>query len=243
MQHTKNTTGFTLIELSIVIVIIGLIVGGIFVGQDLIQQARIRASISQVQEIETTINAYRLKYNAIPGDHKNAYDFFGAACQLSPANCNGDGTSFIDDSWVREYYLVWWHIRLAGFRLSSDEILALGFGGGRITSQLSDRTSHYIVKDGGYYVARPASKGTNMLVFTEQGMSARNDSWQDGGVTPYEAMTIDRKMDDAKPTFGRVVAEDGFSGAMATSTACLNVAEYDLNIKTYGCWMGYYLHN
>jgi prepilin-type N-terminal cleavage/methylation domain-containing protein len=60
--------GFTLIELSIVLVIIGLIVGGVLVGQDLIRAASIRATISQVEQFNTAVNTFFGKYNALPGD-------------------------------------------------------------------------------------------------------------------------------------------------------------------------------
>ncbi len=60
--------GFTLIELSIVLVIIGLIVGGILVGQDLIAAAAIRAQITQIERYNTAVNTFRGKYGYLPGD-------------------------------------------------------------------------------------------------------------------------------------------------------------------------------
>jgi prepilin-type N-terminal cleavage/methylation domain-containing protein len=60
--------GFTLIELSIVLVIIGLIVGGVLVGQDLIKAAEIRATISQYEKYNAAMNTFRTKYNGMPGD-------------------------------------------------------------------------------------------------------------------------------------------------------------------------------
>ena len=72
MKVKKNIiskkSGFTLIELSIVLVILGLLVGGILVGADLIQAARIRAQISDFQAINTGAATFQLKYNALPGD-------------------------------------------------------------------------------------------------------------------------------------------------------------------------------
>lgn len=63
----KKKNGFTLIELSIVLVIIGLIVGGMLVGQDLINAAKVRAEFSQMEKLDAAVNTFRLKYNALPG--------------------------------------------------------------------------------------------------------------------------------------------------------------------------------
>ena len=71
-KYKKTEKGFTLIELSIVLVIIGLIVGGVLVGQDLIRAAEIRATISQYEKYNTAVNTFRNKYNGIPGDLASA---------------------------------------------------------------------------------------------------------------------------------------------------------------------------
>jgi prepilin-type N-terminal cleavage/methylation domain-containing protein len=60
--------GFTLIELCIVLVIIGLIVGGVLVGRDLISAAAVRAQVSQIEKYNTAVNTFRAKYGALPGD-------------------------------------------------------------------------------------------------------------------------------------------------------------------------------
>lgn len=64
--------GFTLIELSIVLVIIGLIVGGVLVGQDMIKAAESRAMASRMESFVAAHNTFLLKYNCMPGDCKNA---------------------------------------------------------------------------------------------------------------------------------------------------------------------------
>src|ERR1017187_6530961 len=61
-------SGFTLIEMAIVLVIIGLIVGAVLVGQDLIRAAEVRATISQIEKYNTAVNTFRGKFNALPGD-------------------------------------------------------------------------------------------------------------------------------------------------------------------------------
>ncbi len=81
------TVGFTLIELSIVLVIIGLVIGGVLVGRDLIQSSYIRATVSQYEKYNSAVNTFRTKYNCLPGDCANATDFGFSG--------NGDGDGFI----------------------------------------------------------------------------------------------------------------------------------------------------
>src|SRR5437879_2899141 len=106
IMHTrKSEQGFTLIELSIVLVIIGLIVGGVLVGQDLIKAAEIRATVAQIEKYNTAVNTFRNKYTGIPGDllYATASSFgiddiggTGAPCATAgAANC-GDGNGLID---------------------------------------------------------------------------------------------------------------------------------------------------
>ncbi len=83
----KYNSAFTLIELAIVLVIVGLLIGGVLTGRDLINQARIAAAVRQLQDYNTSINTYYLKYKALPGDHAGATSFITGA----GGNGNGDG--------------------------------------------------------------------------------------------------------------------------------------------------------
>ncbi len=85
--------GFTLIEMSIVLVIIGLIVGGILVGQSLIDAAGMRATISQIQKYNQATNTFYGKYGYLPGDIPNptATSFGFASRGPEPGMGNGDG--------------------------------------------------------------------------------------------------------------------------------------------------------
>ena len=90
---------FTLIELSIVLVIVGLITGGILVAQTLIHQAEIRNQIKQLQEYQTAYNVFKLKYSCVPGDCNNATTLFGTTDSFGNAINNGDGDGKIDTSY------------------------------------------------------------------------------------------------------------------------------------------------
>ena len=106
-------TGFTLIELSIVLVIIGLLVGGVLVGQDLIRAAELRNIVTQVEQIDTAVNTFRLKYRCLAGDCANATTFF-------PTSANGDGGKYVGNrssgtaAQRKEHWNFWQQLALAG---------------------------------------------------------------------------------------------------------------------------------
>jgi prepilin-type N-terminal cleavage/methylation domain-containing protein len=67
-KQKTSQSGFTLVELSIVLVIIGLLVGGVLVGSDLINAAQIRSQIRQFDELNAGVATFQLKYGSLPGD-------------------------------------------------------------------------------------------------------------------------------------------------------------------------------
>jgi prepilin-type N-terminal cleavage/methylation domain-containing protein len=88
----KRRDGFTLIELSIVLVVIGLIVGGMLVGQNLINAAALRAQISQIEKYNTAANTFREKYGYLPGDiTPQAVTQFNFTASPTRAGTAGDG--------------------------------------------------------------------------------------------------------------------------------------------------------
>jgi len=93
----RNNSGFTLIELSIVLVIIGLLVGGVLVGQDLISAAAVRAQISQIEKYQTAVNTFRVKYGYLPGDIPDpTASAFGFYARGGGAQAEGDGNGLIE---------------------------------------------------------------------------------------------------------------------------------------------------
>lgn len=89
LRPHRLTSGFTLVELAIVLVIIGLIVGGVLAGQELVHQARIRQTVNQFTGFIAAAHTFDGKYGGMPGDLKNATNHWQGVT-------NGNGNRFID---------------------------------------------------------------------------------------------------------------------------------------------------
>ncbi len=88
MRKTTTQKGFTLVELAIVMTIIGLLIGGILKGQELMQNARVTSTIAQVRSYEAATTTFRDKYDAIPGDMANAGARIPGCTGAAGVNCN-----------------------------------------------------------------------------------------------------------------------------------------------------------
>lgn len=95
--------GFTLVEIAIVLVIIGLLLGGVLKGQGLIDSAKVKNIIQQSSALSAAVNAYQDKFRALPGDDALAKSHVPGAA----ANGNGDGQ-------ITEYQGAPQHLALAG---------------------------------------------------------------------------------------------------------------------------------
>lgn len=121
-MSTKNS-GFTLVELSIVLVIIGLVIGGVIFGRELVKVGDIQKQISDVAEFEAAAVTFKLKFDCLPGDCERATVFFDAGSEPDQVR-NGDGDGRISDrgsvtsstSWftfTHEWGQVWDHLAAA----------------------------------------------------------------------------------------------------------------------------------
>ncbi len=113
------TSGFTLIEIAIVLVIIGLLVGGVLKGQELITGARVRNLISQQDGIKAAFFGFQDRYRALPGDYAAAdtnINCVGSPCPKGNGNGSIESASTpINGSVTHEGTLVWTHLTSAGF--------------------------------------------------------------------------------------------------------------------------------
>jgi prepilin-type N-terminal cleavage/methylation domain-containing protein len=158
---TSDLQGFTLVELSIVLIIIALIITGILVGKSLIVQAGISSIIRDMQATQTSYNSYIYRYEAIPGDHANAANFWANCADINLA-CNGNGDRLIEYSTTPigasgigdEVVRVYRHLSLANMINSAggDQLLN-GVSGGNLILGTDVPTSK--ITGSGFFVAGP----------------------------------------------------------------------------------------
>lgn len=113
----RRQSGFTLIEIAIVLVIIGLLLGGILKGQELITQGRIRNVANDFQSMTAAINLYQDRYRALPGDDAGAAARWAITAPTPSAGALGDGTIsgvYNTSTAADESRQFWLHLRRAG---------------------------------------------------------------------------------------------------------------------------------
>ncbi len=115
MKSTQK--GFTLVEIAIVLVIIGLLLGGILKGQEMIIQAKIKNAMADFSGVSAAYHGYQDRYRAIPGDDANAATrWAGAAIATAPEAGNGVVAGLYNSATATDESRLWWdHLRRAGF--------------------------------------------------------------------------------------------------------------------------------
>jgi type II secretory pathway pseudopilin PulG len=110
---TRSERGFTLVEIAIVMVFIGLLLGGILKGQEMVAQAKIKSVIADFSGISAAYSGYQDRYRAVPGDDPNAGLRWSGA-----TSGNGDGQvagKYNSQNAADESRHWWAHLRRAGF--------------------------------------------------------------------------------------------------------------------------------
>jgi prepilin-type N-terminal cleavage/methylation domain-containing protein len=244
MRISHNNHGFTLIELSIVLVIIGLISAGVLIGRDLIRAAEIRAAVTQLQNIELALSTFKLKYNCIPGDCRTARAL-GLVDYPDPLIGNGNGNGVIDytnldgslpiPSNIRESEFVFMHIHLA--KMLNYPFLA-PVPTGSIKTKIGRgaiRVEFYYAGGGGvggYNLTGRAylvTQGTELVVVPGVG------AWNAPLYSPFFAYGMDSKIDNGMPYTGVYTSSGPEPGPGTVNNGQLPLAPSDGPIGSAKC--------
>lgn len=239
--------GFTLIELSIVIVIIGLIVAGIVAGQSLVTQAKLRNVVSDLNKFEIAFNTFVLQYDAWPGDIDNAFDYWGSSCGNNvQANCNGNNDKTIDlggGASGREDTGAFEHFVLAGVIEGNYKWLS-----NAVTLKENIVPSPIVNAGYWYWHGHQGSSEISNVAISLGSHRTSSEFFNGEALTSNDALSIDSKIDDGKAGLGKLITyrdQDKFSQSVCVDTifnaADYTVAEYLLTDTGVNCYIEYQL--
>ncbi len=214
IEQQKREGGFTLVELAIVMIIIGLLIGGILKGQELIANSQVTATIAQVKGIDAAVSTFRDKYSALPGDLNNATVRL-SQCSVAPTVCeNGDASGRIDGRDANQAARIGDETLQAFVHLAAGDLLS-----GIDTAAGTDAFGSALpeAKTGGGFWLAYSDDGevTNISAATEARAghylvytgTVANIANENGALPPSRAAQMDRKLDDGSPTSGSVIAD------------------------------------
>lgn len=219
----KKQSGFTLIELAIVLVIIGLLLGGVLKGQELITQAKIKNVIADFNGITAAYYGYQDRYKAIPGDDAGATRW-GATVSIG----NGNGT--LGGAWnlnraspasstatteTDESSLFWRHLRLAGF--------VGGSGGANPNNAVAGMVGVQQGNDTFRSVSGTAGTGFTGLILCSSNLPDKI------------AIAVDTTLDDGNPQTGnvRAITQTAPNPAIAANAAADTATYSETGGKQY----------
>lgn len=253
---------FTLLELAIVMVVIALIIGGITLGMSSLRQSELQSVIAEYNQFAYASSQFMQQYGGPPGDIIDAVSYWGDNTTYcsdgdgtnngSPGTCNGDGDGKIytsntlatlDATHPSEPFRAWQQLSLAKFY--QNNLTGLPGSGAALQSTPDTNVPKSKFKNAGWsFYNNTALVGNanwynqdlgNLLMF---GDPATNTMTQSAALTPAEAAQIDRKIDDALPATGRVVAMKPAPSTITpncTTSAVDASALYNLTYNDVAC--------
>ena len=224
----KKHKGFTLVEIAIVLTIIGLLIGGVLKGIELVDDAKVTSTIANMQASQAAMQTFWSTYKAIPGDMQKATTKIPGCNEVDNFCTNGNGNNYIhgldsirtnlssigptDTSSSREKWLFWKHLALAGFISNvvvNDEGTTKGLPtsdiGGVMSIGYSNGSFDCNIGDSykrGHWIVLLSGKESNCI---------STDAYP---VKPV--FLIDKKLDDGKPETGFVRAGESSSTSGCT---------------------------
>jgi prepilin-type N-terminal cleavage/methylation domain-containing protein len=226
MNTPARQKGFTLIEIAIVLVIIGLLLGGVLKGQELINTARVRAMNNTVDGITAAWFSFQDRYRSFPGDYLDAQSQVNLpgppGSATGPAGGNGNG--LVDT--INESALVWVHLDAAGY-----------LTGGYTDDTATVAANAYdcattICPDNGFGSGMNLAYGT----MVQTGAANAHELISGRGIPVEVIAELDRKVDDGSPDSGAMqLGTAGQGWAAAAVALCIAGTDYELQNPSDNC--------
>ena len=247
-KRGSRKSAFTLIELSIVLIIIGLLVAGVTGGASLIRSAQLRSVMSEARGYSVAVNAFRVQYDRLPGD-------YGTAIGDSSFGNQNDRINFVDAQTTAvsslEGVIAWYHLINSGnVDTTSLTVVATGPGSGNKTFNAANQTTPALTPrthipgsklDGMGWVF-DNNAGRNVLIatgavgpVTVAALGTAYNVVPTGGLTPTDALSIDVKLDDGTANTGRVRGSSLLPAANSVQANCFSSGIYTTAITTRAC--------
>ena len=249
---------FSLIELSIVLMIIGFMIGGIVGGKALIRSSELQSVLVEKDAYISATNSFRQKYDALPGDMPNATTYWGAAhadpatCQTTVGTgtqtCNGNGDNNIGMiGTAYEKFRFWQQLANAGF--VEGGYTGVAGSGSQDHAVIATNVPKSKMKLAGFHVAYidPTNPDYfSSLHYTDTllyGGQTADEGCKAPVITAEEAWSLDQKVDDGKPGMGRIQApvNGTLVAPICTTTAVPSSAAYAITTSGTICSLAFIL--
>ena len=236
LTHDRSQAGFTLVELAIVMIIIGLLIGGILKGQELIANAQVTATASQIKSVEAALNTFDDSYSAMPGDMLAPTTRLPNCVAGDPCATAGDGNGRINQlpealaAAGSEATRFWSQMATVDLLGGVDPTsAAIAWGSALPAAEIGGGFTI------GYAAAAPAgSAGTfnsgHYLGMRQTPAVAIAGNATNANLKPTQAARIDRKLDDGAADAGTVRG-----AGSAAATGCYVAAAYQEQVPSAQC--------
>jgi prepilin-type N-terminal cleavage/methylation domain-containing protein len=226
----KQQNGFTLVELAIVLMIIGLLIGGILKGQELITNARVTSALRNYKNYDAAVLTFQDSYGALPGDMTNPSTRL-PNCSAAPCNIAGNGNGIlntVNNVFGDENATFWLHLAAANM-VSGVDMSSTWTSGDSITfNHPKDSLGNSVVVGSfNYPVSADLPEGLNGFHYYPMGIAGGVNN----NVTSFNIVgRMDTKVDNGNPSTGTITVSNCTPTAMPTGATT-----YDASLSSNLC--------
>ena len=232
-----NHKGFTLIELSIVLIIISLVVGGIVGGKSLIKSAELNSLISELKEYETAFNSFELQYDALPGDFNEASLYWPTYVVPVGGSVDGDGDGLIE-SRTTEDNLSSYHLHLSDLIQPVYESTGIYISSKYGNNTVIKINTSIVINNVGIAGA-DISSVNGKIILNINYLDATTSVGYKGIISGSDLKSVDKKIDDGLPRTGKLVGNGTIIARMPPPPGCIVSSAYNLSDEGNICNLAY----